>query len=266
MSYLKKRSLLWKVRSGSTPWSYLYGTMHIRDKRAFSYIEKIKPFLNDCDLFAAELTLDQTKRNTIFEAAQLPEGVNISNYCGDRQYNNLKKRIRNAFKMDLDDYRKVRPVILTSVLTASVLSLDYSEGLDQYLWNYAIEKGKTCKGLEDLEYQIQLLQKIPITIQVRMLRNIAGNTPKFRKQIVRMVQMYEEGDICAIHRNTRKFLGNMRKWLLYDRNIVMTEQICSFMKEHTVFATFGAGHLSGSRGIIRLLKKKGYEVKPVKLD
>ncbi|MGB0863917.1 MAG: TraB/GumN family protein [Saprospiraceae bacterium] len=37
------------------------------------------------------------------------------------------------------------------------------------------------------------------------------------------------------------------------------------VQEQTLFCAIGAGHLSGKKGVLKLLKDKGYKVKPVKL-
>ena len=54
------------------------------------------------------------------------------------------------------------------------------------------------------------------------------------------------------------------KTLLYDRNIVMVHSIDSLVKTGSLFAAVGAAHLPGKRGIIEMLRARGYTVKPVK--
>jgi uncharacterized protein YbaP (TraB family) len=46
----------------------------------------------------------------------------------------------------------------------------------------------------------------------------------------------------------------------------MANRIAEFTNQHTIFAAIGAGHLGGKKGVLRLLKKKGFTVKPIKMS
>ena len=58
----------------------------------------------------------------------------------------------------------------------------------------------------------------------------------------------------------------MRRILLYKRNYIITDSISKHAQGSSVFCAVGAGHLHGYKGILRLLKHKGFKVKPVKKD
>ena len=51
--------------------------------------------------------------------------------------------------------------------------------------------------------------------------------------------------------------------ILYKRNYVMLKSIDSLMQTGSLFAAVGAAHLPGKKGLIELLRKKGYKVKPI---
>jgi len=51
--------------------------------------------------------------------------------------------------------------------------------------------------------------------------------------------------------------------LLYDRNKRWSEQIPQLAQDTPMLFAVGAGHLGGERGVISLLRKKGYNVKPL---
>ena len=53
------------------------------------------------------------------------------------------------------------------------------------------------------------------------------------------------------------------KVLVNDRNVTMVKRFLTISGEHTVFCAVGAAHLAGTKGIIALLRKKGYTVEPV---
>jgi uncharacterized protein YbaP (TraB family) len=52
--------------------------------------------------------------------------------------------------------------------------------------------------------------------------------------------------------------------LLTNRNQKWIPKIKTFSKDKAVFYAVGAAHLGGPNGILRLLMKEGYTLKPVK--
>ncbi|HEV2352999.1 MAG TPA: TraB/GumN family protein, partial [Puia sp.] len=50
---------------------------------------------------------------------------------------------------------------------------------------------------------------------------------------------------------------------LYRRNEIQAASIDSIVRKHSLFVGVGAAHLPGSRGVIELLRKKGYTLRPV---
>ncbi|WP_431211616.1 TraB/GumN family protein [Puia sp. P3] len=50
---------------------------------------------------------------------------------------------------------------------------------------------------------------------------------------------------------------------LYRRNEIQAASIDSIVKKHSLFVGVGAAHLPGKRGVIELLRQKGYTLRPV---
>src|SRR4051812_19040402 len=54
-----KYNLLWKISgNGLNKPSYLFGTMHLRDKRVFDFSDSVLVKLQECDAFAMEVIPD----------------------------------------------------------------------------------------------------------------------------------------------------------------------------------------------------------------
>jgi uncharacterized protein YbaP (TraB family) len=60
-------------------------------------------------------------------------------------------------------------------------------------------------------------------------------------------------------------MHELRKRIIYLRNESMVRRILSFDTSNSYFITVGAGHLSGKKGILTMLRKAGYQVKPFKI-
>ena len=52
---------------------------------------------------------------------------------------------------------------------------------------------------------------------------------------------------------------------LYKRNEIQANSIDSILKKQSLFVGVGAAHLPGDRGVIELLRKMGYNLRPVKM-
>lgn len=62
-------------------------------------------------------------------------------------------------------------------------------------------------------------------------------------------------------------MGSMTEYkdvLLDNRNRAWIAKINAFAAEKPTLFAFGAGHLGGEKGLIELLRKEGYTVKPLK--
>ena len=137
------------------------------------------------------------------------------------------------------------------------------EALDRHLWNYAAELGKTCLGIETVSEQIELLRNMPLEQQVKSLLSIGRNVSAQRKRVRTLTRAYERGDIFRIFQMARRGSGQLRHSMIFNRNRHMADRLSELMQRHTLFFAVGAGHLAGEQGLIRLLKQRGFRVRPV---
>ena len=81
-----------------------------------------------------------------------------------------------------------------------------------------------------------------------------------------MVNVYREQDLEKMDELMKKSDPGMESYmdlLLYNRNRRWVTIMPDSMKEGSVLFAVGAGHLPGEDGVIKLLQKKGYTVKPL---
>lgn len=266
MKDLKNNNLLWKVTNvESGVESYIYGTIHLRDKKVYFLIDKIKSLIEKCDVFIAEYPLDDAGDMKIMEALQLPNGKHLEDFIPPKKYIKAKKYINNAFKLDLDRFGYFRPMVIENMMTEAMFESDFDFPMDIVLWNYA--KGKNIKliGAETTKSQIDIINKLSLNKQIKSFIDISKNIKKFKKKMKMLVSYYKKQNLIELHRKSLKSLGKMKKILVYDRNKIIVNTILEHTKDSKVFVAIGAGHLLGEQGILRLLKKNGYIVKPLKI-
>ena len=87
------------------------------------------------------------------------------------------------------------------------------------------------------------------------------------KELKVLLEAWNSGDIKGVEKIMTQSVTEDSRFapiyevLIYDRNKSMASKIEDFLKtEETYFVIVGAGHLVGERGIVEILKRKGYSV------
>jgi len=217
---------LWAIQAETTnATSYVFGTMHVKDQRVFHFKDQVFEKIESCDAFATEINLEEANHNLSADALDLPPGQSLENLLTKKQYEKVKKCLHKMTGLDLDFFQQSLPILITNMLADRVLSKDMPDSLDQSLWNYAKSLGKITLGIETLEEQVVTMKKIPLDYQIRSLVHASKNPRLFRKQTLKMAQLYETADIQKIFRSAKKSSGEIRKIILYDRNQVIADRI-----------------------------------------
>ena len=86
------------------------------------------------------------------------------------------------------------------------------------------------------------------------------------KTFQKMVQYYHNQDLESLAKLILESdeLGSSAEELLDKRNLNWIPKMDALMNSKSCFFAVGAGHLGGPNGVIELLRKKGYEITPVK--
>lgn len=261
-----KNSLLWKLEGDQIPApSYLFGTMHVRDQRAFQQLAKVYEMIAECDGFAAEFHLEEAGQGIESKFMQLPNEQRLSDFFSKKKYEKYRTVLLKSTGLDLSHYQRMLPFLVVNFATESLLSQDMPEPLDQHLWGFAKTAGKSLHGIETLQEQMEVLKKITLEEQVKMLDSLCRNIGKFRHFLLHLCELYEAQKVRQLYKMVKKNSKGMRQLMLYRRNEVMAERIGELVQEHRLFAAIGAAHLSGDTGVLRLLKQQGLHLSAVKI-
>jgi uncharacterized protein len=255
-------SLIWKFSKNNTD-NYLIGTMHVRDERAFQFEMLFKEVILKCAIFATELHLDEAENMDMTSLTTYPNGTILSHLIPNKVYQKIDKVLKKQTGIGLVQFEICHPIMVTNFLTESLLSKDRWHSLDMTLWNFAKENQKILRGVETTEEQMTVLEKMTVEEQLKALKEMVSNFSKFRKQIQHMARLYEKADIQRLYKETKRSTKGGRQMLLYNRNTIMAERLSEMAQENTICAAIGAGHLAGGKGVLRLLKKKGYAITPI---
>ncbi len=256
---LKPSSLLWRLEREDAPGpSFLFGTMHVRDSRAFESLGAVYSAIESCGAFATEFHLEESDPLGIGTVIQLPDERKLEELLGRRHYARLRKIVLKTTGIDLNMMPRIVPFALMNIIDTAIFASDYAVSLDEHLWEYAQNCSKQMHGLETLEEQLDILRRIPTSYQCRALLDLARNLPQHRRQLNRLATLYAQGNIQQLYQSSRKNLGAFRKILLFNRNRIMAQRLDELARRTTICAAVGAAHLGGGKGMIRLLKSMGW--------
>lgn len=245
--------------------SYLFGTMHVRDKRAFQQVAAVYEKIGECEGFAAEFHLESTDHDFEAGAMQLPAGQRISSFYSPKKYKKYRSILLKSTGLDIAQFDYALPFVVLNLATEHLLHQDMPEPLDQHLWSFAKTAGKSLHGIETFREQMEVLRKISLEEQLNMLGGMCKNIGRFRQYLLRLTDLYETSEVQQLYKLVKRNTKGMRQLMLYRRNEVMAERIVELVREQRLFVAIGAAHLSGGKGVLRLLKHAGFKLTPIRM-
>ncbi len=261
---MKKNSLIWKINhKENNHESFLLGTMHVKDARAFTRWDDMLHCIDNTQIFATEFNLEEAELQAGVNSMDLPPNLTLSKLLGEKKYKKIKKIIYKSFQIDISFFNNSLPILVQNILTEKVLFEDQQQALDHALSAYAKQNNKVMLGVETFQDQLDILSKIPINYQLKQLKDTVKNISNFRAEIKYLADLYQEENIRKLYKSTKKSAGKLRNLMLYDRNFKMADKMGDLMLENSCTFAVGAAHLWGEKGIIKLIKDKGFRIKPL---
>lgn len=259
-----KNSLLWRVSPpNGGPDSFLFGTMHVRDLRAFEWLERAQTHLAQCEVFAAEFDFDEIDPAALQEALQLPEGKSLDLLLKPGVWKNLDRYARKRLGTGAEMFKYQHPMTVSTALMTAFLMEEAPQSLDETLWSHARELGIKTAGVETFHQQLETLGSISLEQHLKSLTWLLKNFNRQKRRLKKMMGWYAAGNLQPLYKAAKKDAKGMRKALIYRRNKHMARRFDEIATQQALFCAVGAGHLPGDKGMLRLLRKKGYTVKPV---
>ncbi len=264
---VQAQSILWKVsgKKIKSP-SYLYGSIHIQDKRVFAFDQIVLDAFMSTEAFAMEILIDEVTPQEIKEAMFMKNNT-IEEFLTPEQYKILDSIVKAKTGIGMLMYNKMKPFFLSSQIMQLNLKKEMDDALDLYFLKYARKEGKTVYKVEKFAHQVAAIDKISLKEQVEMLYKGLTDTTisSEEKKFEELLQAYLNFDLNKLFElsNDTSLPKNFNKAFLIDRNKVMAKNFIKIAKKQTLFCVIGAAHLPGENGVINLLRKKGLSVEPV---
>ncbi|WMJ73538.1 TraB/GumN family protein [Cytophagaceae bacterium ABcell3] len=264
--FSQEGSLLWEISgNGIEKPSYLFGTMHVKDKRAFFFGDSLLNKLDKCDAMAGEIVADLDVIKKDIGMILMPDSVNLKSLLDKDDYKTVQKYARKNLGVYALMINKIKPIFTSALVTEKMMEQDVGETIDEYLQRQAKKRDKEVFGLESISDQLEVLNLYSLEEQAEMLVDMVVNIDKYQEATLKMLHTYIaqdlEGLLVAVKDSD---IGDEFSYaLLEERNKKMVKRIQELLHEKPVFYAVGAGHLPGEEGILELLRKEGYTLKPL---
>jgi len=262
----KEKALLWQISGkGINKPSYLYGTIHVMCPDQI----KVDSLLNQCFNITQQLyleinTSDPDMMTKAMKGMLMDSGKSLENLVSKADYDSMSHIFMDKASMPLQLMAKAKPILLMSAVFPSLLGCA-PEGWETRFGEMAKDRKIPTKGLESIEYQFKVLDSIPYKVQASMLKEFLFSLDSTKKSFDEMLALYLKKDINTLYEVTVKDpdFGNYEALMLNNRNNNWIPIIIAAAKEKSTFFAVGAAHLGGEKGVISLLRKKGFVVTPV---
>ncbi len=267
---MKESSLLWKIEGHGIPkGSYIFGSMHLIEKEYFLFPEKLDKLVKKSDLLVMEIA-GMPSQSEAMKMVMLTEGT-FFDYFTKEQTDSIIKWAQAEMNLSEPAFRstmtKMKPFVVVQMAT-QMQFMGKTESYEMTFEKIANENAIAIKGLETVEQQMAIFDKLTNSQQAEMVMDGIRNEDKSLDIIQNMQKMYIRQNVDSLYLMIQEeggVLSEEQASFLDSRNKNWVPQIKELVADMKTFIAVGAGHLGGPNGVLRLLEKEGYTLTLVKL-
>ena len=267
--------------------SYIVGTYHLAPATFIDSIPGAKAALEAVDVVCGEVVMSEMEsresQKKVQAAIMLPDGKSLTDVFTADEMQRLNAYMDKLLGMNLDNpilksqMGKMTPMALSTQLQLvqyMKLTPNFNpmKLIDAHFQNVAKKAGKSVAGLETVDFQIEILYKgTTIERQKQQLLCMVDNDEYYALQMKELSAAFFAQDMQVLLDVTEEKMGNQcdttpqeEEALIYGRNAAWAGKMPAMMGEASTLFVVGAAHLPGEKGVLELLKAKGYTVEAVK--
>ncbi|MDR2650709.1 MAG: TraB/GumN family protein [Prevotellaceae bacterium] len=276
-----KFSLLWEITGNEIQKpSYLFGTIHVYDSSIFNIPKEVYSAIDFCDNFALEVDFNNIDQGKLLNSIMINDHDSTLDKLLEHD---VYTELQNVpfIQMMGDAVNMLKPFYIQQyILIENPLTL---QSVELNLNDYANDKSKNILGIETIDEQLSIIDNIPLSEQAQGIKDIYDYCKRENikitdagKKLFNTIQLaYRDQDFEKLVSLEDEFKMTSNSpvsdsAIIGSRNINMANRIDDFIKQDkTLFVAVGALHLpdyKNLRGVVALLKEKGYELRPVLID
>ena len=264
-SSASQKSFCWKI---STPNSsmFLLGSVHLGTPDMLKMAKPVEDAFDTSQYLIVEVDVLKAKKDqaAMMEKLMYTAPDSLKNHISSNMYEELVAYFaRYNTPIQAIDQLKPGAVAMTiTMLKLSELGYDPEFGIDKYFLEKA-QSGKKVVELESMDQQLNLINGLGEDFLKYTLQENEKSKDEFEK-IIKAWKTGNPDEIEALLQQTLKENPDMQTFMdkfIFERNTKMAANLeKALRRKGTYFTVVGAAHLVGDKGILNLLKKKGYTI------
>lgn len=260
------KGLLWEISgNGLTQPSYVFGTIHLVCPDKFFLPKATQEKLKATQQVFLEIDMDDPQLMMKTQKLMMSsDGKKLKDLMSEADYKLFSEYFKKNVGMDVAMFGPAKPMIYMSLGMMKATGCPMPKSYEDYFVKEAKTEKKEILGLETIEDQMAMIDKASIEQQVGWLLDMVKDADNGNKTYQQMIDLYGKQDIEALTKMISEQMVGMKgieEEMLDKRNQNWIPVIEQNIKEKSTFFAVGAGHLGGEKGVLSLLRKKGYTLK-----
>lgn len=268
-----ERHFLWEVTS-LTNTVYLFGTVHAGKPAWYPLPDAIEEAFDESPVLVVEADITDTAAMAkTAPSMKLPPGQTLRMQVNADDYAAFTKLLPR-YGLTEATVADMKPFMAVSVLVFGEWARNGYQpqfGIDSYLIQKARAQKKKVIEIEGIAAQAQLMDSLTAEEAAKLFKGTvtALDSGLTSEQINGMVDAWAAGDpgkMLAIARKYNDLVPGAKEFedkFIWSRHAAMVDKIDGWLSgsRQKHFIAVGSLHLAGERGLVELLKKRGYLVK-----
>jgi uncharacterized protein YbaP (TraB family) len=256
-----ENSLLWEVSgNGLSKPSYLYGTIHMICAADYFLSEKTKKAFDASEKLVIEINFNDPKE--LADAQEFMIGKEpLSKKLKPEELSKLDAILRKSAGMTVKQVDAFSLMSVMSIISMKTFGCTDVKFYENEFMDRAKKRNLKIYGLETVKSQFESFANAYSDSEM-----IAMLEDSDAEQKTQLGIDYKTENLEDLYTNsTSEDLMNAKakKYMLEERNQNWVKVLPEMMKKESLFVAVGAAHLAHEEGVINLLRKAGYQVKPV---
>jgi uncharacterized protein YbaP (TraB family) len=267
-SLSNNRSLLWQVSGQNLDKpSYIFGTIHLICPDDYIWTPSMQKAFEKAQEICFEMDMDDPAvMMTIASGLMDNSGKTLEDHFTPQDYKKLTAYVRDSLNMSITMFNTMKPTLLPMLFSGKSSYCKLPVSYEDKLTQAAKDAKKNVSGIERPEEQLELFNKLPADSVIKEIMDIVNGIEQDDTTYNSMIAAYKAQDLPALYEliSREKEMDDNMGAFVDERNIKWIPRMIDMMDQRSTFFAVGAGHLWGENGIISLLRKEGYTVKPLR--
>jgi uncharacterized protein YbaP (TraB family) len=265
-------NFLWEVAS-MTNRVYLYGTVHAAKKEWFPLPRAVEDAYAESGVLVVEADVTDIVAMGKAAPTTYTPPDSLRNHVSADDYERFRKLLPR-YRLPESQVAQMKPFMAASLLVfAEWARLGYQPdlGIDGYLIRKAKADVKKIVEIEGVDTQVQLMESLTDAEHRQVFEGTlkAIEMGLTGEQITGMVNAWQAGDPALMLEVARRYNDTVpgatefEEKFVWSRHDAMLKKIEGYLNESRDrhFIAVGSLHLAGEKGLVEMLRKRGYLVK-----